>query len=418
MFKPATAHGIDREGLARLADGLIVAVAISLPWSTSATSVLAVLWVVALLPTVRWADIRRELATPAGGLPVLLVALGLAGMVWADVTLLERWRGFDSFVKLLAIPLLFLQFRRSPHGHWVFGAYLLSCVALLAVTTVVMAILPSAFRVLHYDNVLVKNAATQSGEFVTCIFGLLYLAGGAVEKRRWPMAFGAGVIILAMLANILYVSTGRTALVVAIVLIVLFAVRHLRPKSIAFVLVGIVLLGTAGWTSSSYLRSRAGAIWGEIQKYEADNERTSSGERIEFWKKSIEFIRQSSLIGHGTGSIRSQFAEAAIGRTGAAGVVAANPHNQTLAVGIQLGLLGIAVLWAMWIAHVLLFRGDGLVNWVGLVIVVQNIIGSLFNSHLFDFVQGWVYIVGVGVARGVVVRAQSVGEPERRPNGV
>jgi hypothetical protein len=34
---------------------------------------------------------------------------------------------------------------------------------------------------------------------------------------------------------------------------------------------------------------------------------------------------------------------------------------------------------------------------------VQNIVGSLFNSHLFDFLQGWVYVVGVGVAGGVAL---------------
>ena len=34
-------------------------------------------------------------------------------------------------------------------------------------------------------------------------------------------------------------------------------------------------------------------------------------------------------------------------------------------------------------------RGPGLVEWIGLVVVVQNIVGSLFNSHLFDFTQGW-----------------------------
>jgi len=48
------------------------------------------------------------------------------------------------------------------------------------------------------------------------------------------------------------------------------------------------------------------------------------------------------------------------------------------AVAIQLGLVGAAVLWAMWIAHFLLFRGNGLAEWVGLVLVVQNIVGSLF----------------------------------------
>ena len=133
-------NGVDQAKLARLADVLVVGVAVSLPWSTSATAILVVLWLLALIPTLRWADIRRELATPAGGLPVLLVALGLAGMLWADVILLERWKGFDSYLKLLVIPLLFVQYRRSDHGEWVFAGYVFSCVALLAATTVVMTI--------------------------------------------------------------------------------------------------------------------------------------------------------------------------------------------------------------------------------------------------------------------------------------
>ena len=55
----------------------------ALPWSTSATAILGALWLFALIPTLGWTDVRRELATPAGGLPVLLVALGLAGVPWA-----------------------------------------------------------------------------------------------------------------------------------------------------------------------------------------------------------------------------------------------------------------------------------------------------------------------------------------------
>ena len=55
----------------RVADCLAVAVAISLPWSTSATGILIVLWLIALAPTLDLAAIRREVMTPAGGLPVL-----------------------------------------------------------------------------------------------------------------------------------------------------------------------------------------------------------------------------------------------------------------------------------------------------------------------------------------------------------
>jgi hypothetical protein len=100
------------------------------------------------------------------------------------------------------------------------------------------------------------------------------------------------------------------------------------------------------------------------------------------------------------------FEKFAAGRPLTAGVAAANPHNQTLAVGIQLGLFGVALLWAMWIAHLLLFRGKALVHWIGLIIVVQNVVGSLFNSHLFDFVQGWVYVVGVGVAGRIALKGR------------
>jgi hypothetical protein len=37
------------------------------------------------------------------------------------------------------------------------------------------------------------------------------------------------------------------------------------------------------------------------------------------------------------------------------------------------------------------------------MVVVQNIFTSLFNSHLFDFHEGWMYVLGVGVAGGMML---------------
>ena len=406
------AKGFDKAGLARITDALVVAIAASLPWSTSATGILLVLWLIALVPTLDWTDVRRELMTPAGGLPVILVALGLAGMLWADVALVQRWKGFDSFLRLLVIPLLFVQFARPGRGERVFMGYLLSCVVLLVATTIIRPIGPlwemltryEVGGVVGHNDVLVKNAATQSGEFVTCIFGLLFLLHEALTRRQWQLSFGLVAVICAMLGSILFVSTGRTALVIIPILLIIFVVKKLRGKSIVLALASAILIGIVGWFSSPYVRERTTQVWTEIKTYEATNERTSSGERIEFWKKSTEFVREAPVFGHGTGTIGALFEKAAAGKTGAAGVAAANPHNQTFTVAIQLGLLGAAVLWAMWIAHMLLFRGNGLTEWIGLVIVVQNVVGSLFNSHLFDFTQGWVYAVGVGVAGGVVLK--------------
>src|ERR1035437_4833633 len=226
MSALSIASHLDRTRLAKIADGLAVAVAVSLPWSTSVTGILLVLFLCALIPTLDWAAPRRELLTAAGGLPVLLVALGVLGMAWADVSLAERWRGVGSFFKLLVIPLLFVQFRRSERGLWVFAAYVVSCVVLLVISSYIHA--PA-----KVEPVFVKNSATQSGEFVTCIFGLLFVAVECVERRRWWWLAGLVTVMLCMLANVFYIATGRTAVVVIRGRLGAFVARTMSGKGMA-----------------------------------------------------------------------------------------------------------------------------------------------------------------------------------------
>jgi hypothetical protein len=77
-----------------------------------------------------------------------------------------------------------------------------------------------------------------------------------------------------------------------------------------------------------------------------------------------------------------------------------------LYVAIQWGAIGIVVIYAMWLLHLRLFRGDGSAAWIGLLVVVQNFLTSLFNSHIFDFHEGWMYVLGVGVAGGMVLKTR------------
>ena len=145
------------------------------------------------------------------------------------------------------------------------------------------------------------------------------------------------------------------------------------------------------------------ASFSEVQAYETGNAVSSSGIRIELWKKSLGFVAAAPVIGHGTGSIPQQFREEPSGG-GVFGLEADNPHNQVFAVAIQLGLTGATILLAMWLAHLALFRGPGMIAWIGIVIVAQNIASAPFNSHLFDSFHGWLYVFGVGAAGGVAPR--------------
>src|ERR1700735_3596519 len=100
------AKGFDQRGLETIADWAAVGVAVALPWSTSATAILIVLWLLAFIAMIDIAAVRRELASLAGGLPVLLWGFAALGMLWADVSWQERFGGLGGFNKLLVIPLL------------------------------------------------------------------------------------------------------------------------------------------------------------------------------------------------------------------------------------------------------------------------------------------------------------------------
>jgi O-antigen ligase len=157
--------------------------------------------------------------------------------------------------------------------------------------------------------------------------------------------------------------------------------------------------------SSPPSRERIMEVSQEVELYENGSAATSSGYRLNWWKHSLGFIASAPLIGHGTGSTRAVFRQvAATDPSLQADAITDNPHNQTLSIAIQLGLLGAGVLWAMWIAHLLLFRGEGMAAWIGAGVVVENVVASLFNSQLFYFSPGWIYIFGVGALGGVVLR--------------
>ena len=170
-----------------------------------------------------------------------------------------------------------------------------------------------------------------------------------------------------------------------------------------------IALSALAWATSPQLRSTTETFVRDYRLYKEQNIPTSIGLRLEYWQKSLWFFAEAPIFGHGAGLTRGLFEQAAVGHVGAAAEVVGNPHNQTLNIAVQWGVIGIVVLYAMWLSHLLMFRGEGLVAWIGLLVVAQNIFTSVFNSHLFDFHEGWMYVMGVGVAGGMALKSRVSG---------
>jgi hypothetical protein len=110
--------------------------AASLPWSTTAVSIFMVLWLLVVLPTVRWPEFFEALRTPASYLPLAFLALAAAGLLWTDDSWPVGIQGFVPVSKLLAVPLLLYHYERSERGHWVLFAFLAACVLLMGLSWV------------------------------------------------------------------------------------------------------------------------------------------------------------------------------------------------------------------------------------------------------------------------------------------
>jgi O-antigen ligase len=379
--------------------------AASLPWSTTAVSVFMVLWLLVVLPTIRWGEFFEALRAPASYLPLAFLALAAAGLLWTDDSWPVGIQGFVPVSKLLAVPLLLYHYERSERGHWVLFAFLAACVLLMGLSWVTYfadwKVQPGGIA-----GVPVRNYIHQSHESALCLFVMapLILSLATNGHRAWTFAFAA--VMLGFYLDMRFVATSRTAFAYFPILLILFAVKYLSRRRATYFLLLAAAVELAVLLSSPYLRDRVGRTVTDYQVDRDTSAATSNGLRLAYWRVSIKSISEAPVFGHGTGSTQQLFSREAEGKSGEWGNIVRNPHNQTLYVAIQWGLLGCLVLYAMWYFHLQLFRGSSFASWIGLVVVVQNFISSLLNSHLFDFHEGWVYVLGVGVAGGMAARAQ------------
>lgn len=406
----------DPAAWSKTSDIVAVLLALSLPWSTSLVGILGVVFVLTVAPTVEWRPFLLSLKRPICALPIAMFALALVGTLWSAAPWGERLYAVSPASKLLVLPVLLYHFERSGRGMWVLIAFLVSCVLMMAMSWLVMLYPDLTLKRGDIERgIFVKNYIDQSQEFALCVIALAYPIVQLLRSGNVRQALLLAAVALSLMANMAFVIVSRTALVTLPIMLAVFAAMHLRVRNSLVLFGGIIVLGAVAWLVSPQLQATTNKFVRDYRIYKEYNQPTSLGLRLEYWEKSLRFFAEAPVIGHGTGSTRGLFEAAATGPAVLAQAqVIGNPHNQTLNAAVQWGALGVLILYALWLVHLLLFRGEGLVAWIGLMVVLQNFFSSLFNSHLFDFHEGWMYVLGVGVAGGMMLRDRNTagaGEP-------
>ena len=116
---------------------------------------------------------------------------------------------------------------------------------------------------------------------------------------------------------------------------------------------------------------------------------------MEFYRSSVNIIREHPLFGAGTGSFPAVYAATVAGKHMEDTV---NPHNEYLLIAIQIGLVGLASLIGLFsLQWRLAARLEPLYRDLARGLVLVFVIGCLFNSLLLDHTEGLLFAWATGL---------------------
>jgi O-antigen ligase len=168
---------------------------------------------------------------------------------------------------------------------------------------------------------------------------------------RYGSAFAVAMAALAAL-NLLFALPGRTGqicLFATVAVGVWWAMpRKLRPLA---VLAPIVAFALAMLLSTQF-NQRYAAVISEVKAYQSetgDHLVTSSGQRLSYWRKSLQAIAEKPMLGYGVGTWQQQYRRLEPGASSSGIASVRNPHQEFLLWGVHLGAAGI-LLFASWLS--------------------------------------------------------------------
>jgi len=381
-----------------------------LPLSTTAQNIAVAIFMLLALLTLDIARYKATLRSPAGYLPVALFALILIGTLWSVQPYGVALRWVTPYAKLLLIPLVIATSFTPRQALQISFGFLAACVFLLFLSLASLAWPSGPWHWFKSPGIPVKDNAVQSGCFALCAFGL---AIGSV--RTWlrgdRRAIAMGFLALLFFADIFVIYLSKTGMITAGSLLLLLILHTWNWRLALSIAIPSAIAIAIALSMSGPAQRRLAEMSTDIHASDTIGETLSTAARMDFWTKAIGFVKEAPLLGHGTGSIKPLYQSLEASNPSPYGEATPDPHNQFLHVALQTGLLGGFVLLAMWIAHFRMFLRRDVVSIMGQAIVLQNVVGSLFNSHLTTVTQGMLYCLAVGVL-GAAVRDQLAGPAE------
>lgn len=196
---------------------------------------------------------------------------------------------------------------------------------------------------------------------------------------------------------IILFTTGRSGYLAMLIVLAFMLMKYIashtsRKKIMSLVLLvsGVLLAMTLLMKSETSSRRIEQAIveFQQSEKNVNENVVTSIGQRVIFWKNTLQMVPEYFLVGAGTGSFKAAYAKQVSDKSGLEGAITQDPHNQYLKILIEQGILGLVVFVAILLRSLYQNKFKEEHYMLGASVTCIWMITSCFNAHFSTFMEG------------------------------
>lgn len=376
----------------------LLVTAASLPLSTAATNLFAVLALLCWALSGQWAPAARAIAAePAALLCAALFGALALGIVWTRAPLHDASGMLLKYRGLLLFGIAMFLFAETRWRARLLGAFFAGALLLLILSYAISFGLMDYSDAHHFSSaqnaVLLKNPITHG-----FVMSLLAYGSAVVALRRTGASRRAlAAVALLAAANVWFAVQGRTGYFVMTGLVLWLGYSRWRWKGLGAALLALGIAFAAAFQWAPVFKDRVAQAVEEAGDYrlQAHPGETSIGSRLHFWRRSAQWMAAHPLLGAGTGGWAEAFYEATEGDDAFMhNRDRDHPHNEYIHLAVQLGPLGLALFVAL---LVVAFRRAGYLTdeYAALAqgFVLAFAMGSMFNDLFRDSTESHLWAV-------------------------
>lgn len=372
--------------------GSLVSIAISPPLAN-------IFIALSLIATLSVSSIRNQLIdffkTKLGYACIAFIAVLFSGLLYGiesnGVIASSIW----GWRKFLMLPIAAATLMNAPHAKQnLINSFWFVCLILVIYSFATLFNPELQISDKNMPGIVVRNHATQGLFFA--VAAMIAVANALnVKLPNWLRIISSLTVPL-LITNIAMVATGRSGYIAITVMTITFLFIQLEKSTITkkilitfsgFLVISVVLLNMQ--TSRDQIELAKKEFTSEIDQ----TKETSIGYRLTFWKNTIEMLPKYALVGTGTGGFEKAYAVQVEGKSGTAGVVTGDPHNQYLKILVEHGVIGLTVFLSILIL-LLCQPTTNPFKAIGAASLLAIASTSLFNAHFSTFNEGqfiWIF---------------------------